>query len=99
MIGLESKIAMQHIVERPKHLNLISRTKRGKDYIKIIETLKMIDRTKALCYDKIELEREFTKLANFKCYLSVVAKKVGLTKIRVVEDEGKVYIWSNGERS
>lgn len=89
------EVATQHVVERPKHLDLMGRSDSGGKYVKIAMTLKMIERTKALCYDQAEFDREFGK--NGMQYLKLVCKKMGLKKTRVVKDEGKIWIWSNDE--
>lgn len=88
------QVAMQHIVERPKHLDRMGRG--GGKYLKIAETLKIMERTKALSYDKVEFEREFGKCGIVS--MKVGLKKYGVKKPRVVIDDGKVYVWSNDEK-
>jgi len=95
-MNLQTQTALQHVIERPKHLDLIVRGGKGVKYAKVCETLKMIDRTKTLCYDKVEFEREFGKTGIN--YMKVYLKDHGIKKPRCVVDEGKVYIWSNDEK-
>lgn len=91
-----TELALQRVVERPKHLDKIIRSGRGTKFAKIAETLKLIERTKALSYDKIEYEREFGKhgIASMRNAL----KKHGIKKPRVILDENKVYVWANDEK-
>lgn len=90
-----NETALQHVVERPKHLENIRRSGRSLKYAKVLETVKMIDKTKALRFDKIEFEREFGKTGIN--YMKTYLRKHGVKKPRIVTDEGKIFIWSNGE--
>ena len=87
------KEALQHIVERPKHLDF---ARGGGKYGKIAETLKIMERTKALCYDVEEFKREFGKFGKPSMIASL--KKLGVKKPRVAEDSGKIYVWANDEK-
>lgn len=93
-----SKEAIAHIVERPKHLDLITGTHRGGKIVWLAETLKLIDRTKTLCYDEDEFGREFSKNKAYINYMKSRLKQLGIKKPRVVKDGGKIWIWSNDEK-
>lgn len=97
MKGLTAE-AVQHVVERPKHLDVYGQGRGAKHmkYAKMANTLKMIERSKALCFDSEELKREFGKCATKAIYINL--KKLGIAKPRIVEDDNKVYIWSNDEK-
>lgn len=92
--------ALQHVVERPKHLDILKRYSSGMStkIAKIAETLKIIERSKSLCYDVNEFNKEFGGKKHSRSYFSTTIKKCGIKKFRMVEDEGKIYIWSNDER-
>jgi len=94
MVNGLSQEALQHIVERPKHLDLGGKCN-GK-YAKVAATLKIMERTKALCYDTEEFKREFGK--HGKASMQIALKKLGIKKPRVAEDSGKIYVWSNDEK-
>lgn len=88
--------AIAHIVERPSFLNATNmRGERGKAIAKIAETLKMIEASKCLVYDIREWEKEFGEkkysVNNFRTKL----KELGITKLRIARDNGKIYIWSH----
>jgi DNA-binding MarR family transcriptional regulator len=76
------------ICERP---NFLSLTRSGKKYDELAKTLELIDVSKAITYDINEIEKEFGK--NFKCCIRAALVKRNLHKIRIVVDDGRVYIW------
>lgn len=77
-------------------MDIAGRGGKGVKYAKICETVKMIDRTKALCYDKSEFEKEFGKTGIH--YMRKYLTEHGIKKPRCIIDDGKVYIWSNDEK-
>lgn len=94
MKGLPEQVA-QHVVERPQHLDLI-KGKSGTKYASVAMSLKVISRTQTLKYSTEEFDREFGKTG--MTYLRKVCLGMGLKKIRLVRDNGSVYIWSNDEK-
>lgn len=74
--------AMQQIVERPKHLNVAMKDNRTLKISKIAETLKLIERSKALCYDQSEFEREFLPSKHSLGYFITSLRRFGVKKTK-----------------
>lgn len=89
-----TKDAVAHIVERPRHLDLVTNSKQGK-LVWLAETLKLVEKTKALCYDEDEFGREFSTNKTYISYMKSRLKDLGIVKPRIVKEGGKVWIWKN----
>lgn len=91
-----SQEAMQHIIERPRHLDaLVNVRSRNAKIVKMAETLKIMDKTQTIVYSQEEFEREFSKNKHYSSYLKKRLAELGIKKPRFIKDEGKVYIWKN----
>lgn len=84
---------VQKIEERPKWLDTPGRTERATRMAKLYETLKLIEGTKMITYDKAEFEREFGSAKTSgkqNVYSYLLAKQV----LPVIKYDGdKVYMW------
>lgn len=91
-----SKEAIAHIVERPAQLETMvkMRGKAGK-VVWLAETLKIMEKTKAMCYDEAEFARDFSGHKHYGSYLKKRLMDLGVKKPRFLRDAGKVWIWCN----
>lgn len=92
------KQAFAHIIERPSHIDLLNGNSRKNKLIWVAQTLKLMDRTKTLCYDEDEFAHEFSGHKAYPTYMKKRLQQLGVKKPRIVKDSGKVYIYSNDER-
>jgi hypothetical protein len=90
----ETVEAVAQMIERPNYLNQLGGsgyTGRAK-FVKLAETLKIMDSTRCLVYGAEEFEKEFGK--HGVAVLRIKLRKLGIRVPRVVKDNNKVYVWS-----
>lgn len=92
------KQAIAHIIERPAHIELLNGSTRKNKLIWVAQTLQVMERSKTLCYDNEEFNREFSSHKAYPTYMKKRLQQLGIKKPRIVKDSGKVYIWSNDEK-
>ena len=91
--------ALQHIIERPKHIEEMGEVRsKGQKLVLMAQTLKVMSRTQTLVYDVSEFEREYSAHKTYPAYLKKRLIQLGVKKPRFVRNDGKIYIWSNDER-
>lgn len=93
MKGIDQKV-IHNIVERPKFLDELKGGRGGKIAL-VAETLKLMEKTKALCYDENEFNKEFSSNKGYISYMKASLIKFGIKKPRIVKLEGRVWIWRN----
>lgn len=89
-----SQEIMQHVVEIPVYIQRARNGGGNLNVLKLVETLKLIQRTQALSYGKEEFEREFGDIKKLKYRLSAYLLADGL-RCRIIEDQGKVLVFAN----
>lgn len=91
--------AKQHLIEVPSHVLLVGSNNgaKAKKIFAIAEGLKMVRKTQGFSYSIPEFEKEFGPTKQLG-YFRLMLKKAGIKKPRIVQDSGKVIVFSNDDR-